>query len=91
MQLIMEQQTLERKLKLMMRLQQKHFYAILGLVCFFATSASAVVDPFDTGPYPLGWWDQLGTPARATEIAAHGGTVSVGYLEDQRKPAAPLS
>jgi hypothetical protein len=41
-----------------------------------------VVDPFDTGPYPLGWWDQLGGPARATEIAAHGGTVSVGYLNN---------
>jgi hypothetical protein len=63
----------------MMTLQQKHFYMVIGLVCLFATSAMAV-NPFDTGPYPLGWWDQLGTPARAGDIATLGGNVSLGYL-----------
>ncbi len=61
-----------------MTFQREYYWVVVGLVFFLTTSVKAV-DPLADAPYPIGWWDQMGDPWRATEIANLGGNVSLAY------------
>jgi hypothetical protein len=61
-----------------MMFQRKCYWVVIGLVFLLSTAVMAE-NPFEDGPYPLGWWDAMGPNENPSLIAGHGGNFVVAY------------